>query len=198
MLKTLSNALSRGMIVAASGWLLSACSGVDVAPTAPILQPTAAAAVSVNASVATAAAVTSVKTLGRMVPLARPLSASAAIGPAGGTLSLPSAGLRLVVPAGAVSSVVTFSVTALPGNAVAYQFAPHGITFKVPLQLQQGLGQTTWLPGLTMRGGYFKDAKQVDTKLRKADVDELFPALRSGGSAILEIRHFSGYLIAMG
>lgn len=198
MLKTLSNALSRGMIVAASGWLLSACAAGDTSPTAPLLDPTASAAVSASGAPKDRATVSSVNALGRRVPLGRAVTTSAAIGPAGGTLTLPSAGLRLVVPPGAVSSLVTFRVTALPGDAIAYEFAPHGITFHVPLQLQQGLSQTTWLPGLTMRGGYFKDPKQVDTRTRKAQVDELFPALRVGGNAILEIRHFSGYLIAMG
>ncbi|HEX4934672.1 MAG TPA: hypothetical protein VFV33_15890 [Gemmatimonadaceae bacterium] len=198
MFKTLSNTLSRGMIVAASGWLLAACSGFDNAPTAPVSQPAANAAVSATNAVTATASLSSVNVLGRMKPFARPVSGSVRIGPQGGTILMPAAGLRLVVPPGAVDSVVTFSVTALAGNAVAYEFAPHGIRFKVPLQLQQGLGKTTWLPGLTLRGAYFKDPSQVDTKARKARVDEMLPAMRAGGDAVIEIHHFSGYLLSMG
>lgn len=193
-----NNTLSRGMILAATGWLLAACSTADLAPTGPSV---ATAAVQTNLSQQPAASLgtlTSVKTLGRMIPLGQSVTATARIGPNGGTLTLSSVGLTLVVPRGAVDSVTTFKVTALPGNAIAYEFAPHGVTFKVPLQLQQSLGRSTWLPGLPLRGGYFKNAGQVNTNLRQAQVDELLPATQSGATAILQLKHFSGYLIAMG
>jgi hypothetical protein len=198
MTLSFSNSLSRGMILAATGWLLVACSGADVAPTGPSVTSAALQPESAQQAIASIGALTTVRTLGRMIPLSQPATASARIGPEGGTIALPAVGLRLVVPRGAVDSVTTFKVTALAGNAIAYEFAPHGITFKVPLQLQQSLGRSTWLPGLPLRGGYFKSAGQVNTKLRQAQVDELLPATQSGAEAVLQLKHFSGYLIAMG
>lgn len=195
---SLKNSLSRGMILAATGWLLAACSTADFAPTGPSVATSALQPNSALQATASASALTSVRTLGRMIPLAQPVTATARIGRDGGTLALSAVGLKLVVPRGAVDSMTTFKVTALPGNAIAYEFAPHGITFKVPLQLQQSLGRSTWLPGLPLRGGYFKSPVQVDTKLRQAKVDEILPALQSGAEAVLQIKHFSGYLIAMG
>lgn len=35
------------------------------------------------------------------------------------------------------------------------------------------------------------------TRLRHASVDELLPLLQSGAEAVLQLKHFSGYLIAM-
>lgn len=198
MMPSFNNTLSRGMILAATGWLLAACSAADVSPTGPSVATAAIQPALALKSATGAEALTPVKMLGRMIPLAQPATATARIGPDGGTLTLSSVGLKLVVPRGAVDSVTTFKVTALPGNAIAYEFAPHGVTFKVPLQLQQSLGRSTWLPGLPLRGGYFKSAGQVNTLLRQAHVDEILPATQSGADAVLQIKHFSGYLIAMG
>ena len=58
----------------------------------------------------------------RLVPLEQELSASAVIGPEGGTLQLPEAGLRVTVPKNAVGTDVTFTVKALPGAMLAYEF----------------------------------------------------------------------------
>lgn len=198
MTRSFNNSLSRGMILAATGWLLAACSTADVVPTGPSAATTAVHPNLAQQPTANLGALTSVRTLGRMIPLGQSVTATARIGPDGGTLALSSVGIKLVVPRGAVDSMTTFKVTALPGNSIAYEFAPHGIAFKVPLQLRQSLGRSTWLPGLPLRGGYFKHAGQVDTKLRQAQVDELLPALQSGAEAVLQLKHFSGYLIAMG
>ncbi len=198
MTLSFNNSLSRGMILAASGWLLAACSAADVTPTGPSVAMTVVQPNLAQQTAAIPGTLISVQTLGRMIPLAQSVTATARIGPDGGTLALSAVGLKLVVPRGAVDSVTTFKVTALPGNAIAYEFAPHGITFKVPLNLQQSLGRSTWLPGLPLRGGYFKSAGQVNTKLRQAQVDELLPATQSGAEAVLQLKHFSGYLIAMG
>ena len=69
----------------------------------------------------------------RAVPLKNDITVKAVIGSKGGTLTIPDAGLTLVVPAGAVKSNTTFTATAIAGRLVAYEFEPHGTTFAVPL-----------------------------------------------------------------
>ncbi|MEP7347057.1 MAG: hypothetical protein ABI877_17440, partial [Gemmatimonadaceae bacterium] len=102
----------------------------------------------------------------------------------------------IVVPPGAVDSNVVFTVTAMAGSSVAYEFAPHGLTFKQPLQFRQNALRTLWLPGLRVGGGYFKDASQVDTKGKKGVVDETLPVTLNGLWLTFDIWHFSGYLVS--
>ena len=138
-----------------------------------------------------------VTVLGRAVPLRSHFTVGAAIGPAGGTITIPEIGFTLVVPKGAVRGVVKFSVTAMAGASVAYDFAPHGIKFKVPLQFRQSLTVTTALPGMALMGGYFKDKKQVDSDAMKAKVDESTSTRLENGSVVFDLWHFSGYLVSM-
>ena len=138
-----------------------------------------------------------VNVLGRAVPLRSDITVRAAIGPAGGTLTIPETGFTLVVPKGAVTGVVMFSVRAMAGASVAYDFAPHGITFNVPLQFRQSLTGTTALPGQMLMGGYFKDTTQVDCDLMEADVDESTSTELESGSVVFDLWHFSGYLVSM-
>lgn len=127
---------------------------------------------------------------------------SMVIGPAGGTVSLPQ-GLRIIVPPGAVSANVTFSITRLPGNIVAYNFQPHGITFAAPLQLQQPTLGTNLFKGpvvTSILGAYFPDETTLDQSTGTAKVTEFEPTFVSADNAWItfSIRHFSGYLVAMG
>ena len=69
----------------------------------------------------------------RTTPLKASVTASATIGALGGVLAIPSAGITVIVPPLAVLSPTKMSVTALAGSSVAYEFAPHGIKFTVPL-----------------------------------------------------------------
>lgn len=200
-----SRNLRRSFAVAMSGWLLAACSGVDQLPTGPHAAPASAVSGSQTANALTLdelAAATSnffsqVQTLGRFFPLQSEITVSAQIGKEGGKLSIPQAGLILEVPRGAVSSTTTFSVTALPGNVIAYEFGPHGMTFKKPLVLRQQLGFTTWIFGGQLKGGYFKSRNDVDTKTGKATIHEELPAKVKDGEVFIEIWHFSGYLVSM-
>jgi hypothetical protein len=142
---------------------------------------------------------TEVTPLGWSRPVAE-RTASAVIGKSGGVLRIPS-GARLVVPAGAVSTNVTFSVTQVAGSIVAYDFKPHGITFAVPLVLEQptnGTDFSSFTNPLT-RGAYFPDAAGVDQKGRKVKVTEFRPTLISTDKRWIRfsIDHFSGYIVAM-
>jgi hypothetical protein len=137
----------------------------------------------------------------RATPLAKDIAVSAVIGKKGGTISIPEAGLTLVVPAGAVSSDVRFTATALAGRLVAYDFQPHGTKFAVPLQFSQDLRKTSLLAALTsplLDGAYFNDLSNLNQSSGIALVSEL----RSATVNLLQFRasfpinHFSGYLIS--
>lgn len=135
----------------------------------------------------------------RTTPLASNLTASATIGPLGGVLSVPGAGLTVVVPPLAVLTPTKMSVTALAGSAVAYEFAPHGIKFSVPLVATQSLRGTQAEAGglinpLSLFAGYFPDANRITSvsELLNLNVNVL------GQTSVLTIWHFSGYIIATG
>lgn len=142
---------------------------------------------------------TTVTPLLRTTPLTSAMSASATIGPLGGVLSLPGAGLTVVVPPLAVKSPTKMSVTALAGSSVAYEFEPHGIKFTVPLVATQSLQGTQAQSGglinpLSLFAGYFPDSKQITSvsELLNLNVNVL------GQTSVLTIWHFSGYIIATG
>ena len=134
--------------------------------------------------------------LQRTTPLASPVSASAYIGPLGGIINLPAAGLSVVVPALALPSKQLITVTALAGSDVAYEFAPHGLKFPVPLVATQALGSTQVGAGLVdaraLFAGYFADATQDNV------ISEVLSVGISAGAAVFPIWHFSGYIVASG
>jgi hypothetical protein len=137
----------------------------------------------------------------RATPLAKDISVSAVIDKKGGTLSIPEAGLKLIVPPGAVSSKTKFVATAVAGKLVAYEFEPHGTRFAVPLQFQQDLKKVSLLGALTsplMRGAYFTDESKLDQQAGLALVTELLPATLDllKGRVGFPIKHFSGYLVS--
>ena len=137
----------------------------------------------------------------RLVPLQQNISVSAVIGQDGGTISIPAAGLTLVVPPGAVTSSTKFTATALAGRLAAYEFEPRGTKFPVPLQFTQDLNKVSLIGVVTapvLDGAYFTDASRLNQNLGLAAVSEIVPAtvdllrLRVG----FPINHFSGYLVS--
>ncbi len=60
----------------------------------------------------------------------------------GGSIEIPQPGLRITVPANALPSDMTITVTAVPGRILAYEFAPHGVVFLKPLTFSQDLRRT--------------------------------------------------------
>ena len=128
-------------------------------------------------------------------------TAVAYIGRSGGTITLPKSGLTVTVPYGAVSTTTKFTITAPAGNAVAYEFQPHGTKFAVPLVVTQDLTKTAYSlsSGQVLRAGYYKDGS-LDLTNNTALVTEIFPvAFNSAGTrATFKIGHFSGYMMSTG
>ncbi len=128
----------------------------------------------------------------------------------GGSIDVPGTDFQLRIPRGAfVGSSMTFTVTALPGVAVAYDFEPRGAHFIVPLTFVQKLGHTNLKdaklpPGFEhkLSGAYFTDASMIDAQTGIAVVAELLPAdvdaTWSGDQLTFPIWHFSGYMASTG
>lgn len=174
--------------------LVSCSTSEPVAPSA--VAPPPAAAHSLTGLLSSPV---TVQPLQRTVPLPSNISASAYIGALGGTISIPSAGLTVVVPPLALMSRTHVTVTALAGSNVAYEFAPHGIRFLVPLVVTQSLKNTEAQTGglvnpLSLKAGYFPDSSNVTsvTELLGVDVNLLDQA------AVFTVWHFSGYILAGG
>lgn len=132
-----------------------------------------------------------VTVLRRTVPLAEDEVASEVIGPWGGVLQLPEAGLTVVVPRGALDRDTRITVTAPAGDLVGYHFAPHGLEFDRDLTITQNLLETE---GLGLRGlsvAYFEgELEPTVTALERLPLW----LLRLLGTFTVE--HFSGYVIA--
>jgi len=140
---------------------------------------------------------TTVTPLLRDKPLAKSITVSKSIGILGGTIAIPEAGLAIVVPPLAIPSTKTISVTALAGSNVAYEFAPHGLKFALPLVATQNISKTHGVGGGllgVLKLGYFPDANHVTsvTELLSVQVDLLHT------TAVSTIWHFSGYIYAGG
>jgi hypothetical protein len=135
----------------------------------------------------------------RLTSLAAPITASKTIGILGGAIAIPSAGVTVVVPPFAVTSNTTISVTAMAGSNVAYEFAPHGLNFNVPLVMTQNLVGTQAQSGglvnpLSLYVGYFPNSSSPNsvTELLSVGVNLL------GQTAVTTLWHFSGYIYASG
>jgi hypothetical protein len=137
--------------------------------------------------------------LQRTTPLAANQQVSATIGILGGTLTIPTAGLTIIVPPLAVFSPTTITATALAGSSVAYEFAPHGLQFLAPVVATQSLVATEAGAGGPVFGqplyvGYFASSGLI------ASVTELLnaPVNLLGLTSTAVLWHFSGYTWSSG
>jgi hypothetical protein len=167
-------------------------------PTAPTARPSFAT--TATRTTATPSG-TAVRALVWTKPVAQ-TSSSRVIGPAGGSVSIAD-GIRVIVPKGAVTTNVTFSVTRLPGIVVAYDFQPHGTKFAVPVQIEQptlGTNLRGLDPSAAIEGGYFADDAALDQSTGSAVVTEFRPTFVSADKAWVKftVDHFSGYLVSSG
>ena len=124
------------------------------------------------------------------------------IGSWGGQISIPAAGVTLIVPAGAVDYPTPITMTALAGRAVAYEFGPNGMTFKKPLTIKQDLRVTSVDPRLLSKlkfnGGYFKSRGDLLSGLLGIIYELLDATTSADGTTVqFNVKHFSGYLIAV-
>jgi hypothetical protein len=141
---------------------------------------------------------TSVRGIQRTTPLAEPITVVKTIGREGGYLSIPQAGVTVVVPAGALSSPTEITMTARAGSMIAYDFAPHGVTFARPLVFNQNLRGTNAGLLSTLKLGYYSDPNLLSGTT--ALVSELIGGIvsRLTGTFTAPIKHFSGYVVTCG
>lgn len=69
-------------------------------------------------------------------------SVSAVIGPDGGSLALAGADFSMTIPAGALTAPTAITVVAKGGAYVVYDMFPHGLKFRQPVTVVQGLSTT--------------------------------------------------------
>ena len=137
--------------------------------------------------------------LQRTSPLATNEVVQKRIGIFGGMLVLPNSGLTVVVPALAVTSPVTITVTALAGSNVAYEFEPHGLQFLAPVVMTQDLSGTEARSGgtidpLLLNLGYFPNSSNITSVTELLSLQLNLPLQTATGL----IWHFSGYVLATG
>ncbi len=178
--------------------VMAACSGEPAtAPTAATAAPTSAPSASLLGGLVNLLLVPGLQ---RTTPLPAPITVTATIGANGGTLRIPAAGVTVVVPQGALSSNTTIIMTARAGSLVAYDFAPHGITFAKPLTFTQDLHGTnaSLLTAPLLSLSYYSDPSLLTT------LGGLVSELVGGTTNLLTwsftapIKHFSGYMVSCG
>lgn len=191
------SSLTRRLGTIALGVLLVACAqDRATAPTAATA-PVAAPSPDLLGGLTSTLGLTKTSGLLRSVPLANDITVSKTIGVAGGTLSIPAAGVTVVVPYGALNQSTVITMTARKGNLVAYDFAPHGITFAKPLVFTQKLAGTnaSLLNVTSLKLGYYSDSSLL------GGVTALVSDLLGGVANLLDwsftapIPHFSGYVV---
>jgi hypothetical protein len=141
---------------------------------------------------------TTVSGLQRSTPLPNDITVERTIGIYGGTLSIPAAGVTVVVPIGALPGPTQITMTARKGSLVAYDFGPHGITFRVPLIFTQKLNGTnaTVLNAPLLKLSYYGDSSLLGQTT--ALVSDLIGGVVNllNWSFTAPIKHFSGYLVS--
>jgi len=152
--------------------------------------------------------------LKRTRPLKKEEARSKWIGPEGGTIRL-KAGLTLVIPEGALDRPVRITATARPGWNVAFEFAPHGLTFNEPVHLRVDTRNTSaagllgdddddeWdddegedAPGAPV-AGFMGVYYGGDLSLGAVPLETL-PVFLDGRFLVFQTVHFSGYAVASG
>jgi hypothetical protein len=177
--------------------LFAACDRAN--PVAPPMSATPPSAVSKSLLGTLLGAPTTINPLLRITPLATNLTGSGTVGLLGAVIVIPGAGFSVIVPPLAAPLGTHITVTALAGSKVAYEFAPHGLHFLLPLVATQDLHNTQARTGglvspLSLSVGYFPDSTNVTsiTELLNVNVNLL------NQTAVTTIWHFSGYIYAGG
>ena len=155
-------------------------------------------AASLSTAVASAATTADAGLQSWDTPLTQDLAARADVSPTqGGQLSIPSLGITVRIPAGAVESPTTITMTAMAGGVVALDFQPAGSKFKRPLHVTQDLSFTQYT-GAAFDIVYFKNSGDIDQLNKKVKVSEVIPVSVASSMASFDIWHFSGYAVSTG
>jgi len=110
------------------------------------------------------------------------------IGPEGGTLQIGPH--QLVVPAGALDSVVRITGTVQPDSVISVQLSPEGLTFNQPARLTLSYASCPLIPFLLPKHvAYTNDALDILQVLPSSD-DLL------GEQVSADLDHFSRYAVA--
>jgi len=184
-------------IAAAAMLVANACSNdAPTAPRSPAAAPAAPSSSLLGGLLGGTTTTQTVVPILRTKPLASDIVVSQNIGPLGGAISIPGAGLSIIVPPLAVGKTTTFKITARKGSYVAYDMEPHGTKFLVPLVATQSLVNTNaaGVLNLKLTLGYYTDPTHITTvsELLGVQVDLLHL------TAVATIPHFSGYIFAGG
>lgn len=196
-----------GAMAVVSLALVAACSSEPTsAPSSPLAAPASAPSADLLGGLVGGVTstvnklLTAVFGVQRTSPLASSITVTKTIGSAGGSLSIPQAGVTVTVPSGALASNTVITMTARAGSLVAYDFSPHGVVFAKPLVFTQSLSGTnaSVLTAPLLQLGYYSDPSLLTA------VGGLVSELLSGNVNLLtwtftsKIPHFSGYMVAMG
>ena len=135
-------------------------------------------------------------------------SASAVIGPDGGTLSIPGSDFSMDIPSGALTSATTITVVAKGGAYVAYEMLPHGLRFLKPVTAVQGLQNTAIYgtdAGNAIRTAYLPEGRDIIGADDSTSPSELqaattyfYGAKPVAETQVLVINHFSRYILVSG
>jgi uncharacterized protein with beta-barrel porin domain len=183
--------------------LVSACSSEPTsAPVSRVVSSTGAPSASLLGGLTgtLSSVLTLVTGVQRTTALPASITVTQIIGVDGGTLSIPAAGVTVTVPQGALSTPTVITMTARAGSLIAYDFAPHGITFAKPLAFTQQLSGTnaSILSASLLQLGYYSDPSLLTT------LGGLVSELLGGNVNLLSwtftssIPHFSGYIMSCG
>jgi hypothetical protein len=133
---------------------------------------------------------------------------SALIGPDGGSLSLPGADFSMTIPAGALTEPTTITVVAKAGKYVVYDMYPHGLKFRQPVIVVQGLSTTAGYgtaKASSVRTAYLPAGHERISAKGFASAGELLAATTYfyGAEPIAEtqewiLNHFSRYILVSG
>jgi hypothetical protein len=135
-------------------------------------------------------------------------SVSAVIGPDGGSLAIAGAGFSMTIPAGALTAPTAITVVARGGAYVIYDMFPHGLKFRQPVTVAQGLSTTAAYRTAnvsSVRTAYLRAGKERISAKGFAVAAEL-PAATTyfyGDDQIAEtqkwiLNHFSRYILVSG
>lgn len=191
--------------VAALGLFALGCSPDSA--TAPANPPAPSALLGLTSGSLLSSGVQTVPMIRRQQPLASDITVTRNIGPLGGAIAIPGAGLVVTFLPGAVLASTPITVTAFAGSYVAYGFGPHGLKFLAPVVVSQDMSMTAVTDrNATLYGGYTPDGQSNLSASGEAVVSELLNVKLTTVPILgqlhlissFTVQHFSGYILAGG